>query len=150
MSTEGLNLQNNIEGLILGRFNGGHSGTVLPGESFTKSQEFHLLHHFCISSLQQQCVKTVCEDDSGSENRGRGVGSPELQVLQDIDLLPHLIFVLSHLGRWEAVVVQGVPPLLNLTLHSSCGLIFGRLDTTRWEPLAIMTNYSALINNSNK
>ena len=43
----------------------------------------------------------------------------------------------SHLGQWEAVVVEGVPLLLNLTLHSSCGLIFGRLDSTRWSPLNI-------------
>ena len=140
-------MQNDIEGLVLGKFNGRHSGTLLTAETFTKTQEFYLSCNFCICSLQQQFVKPVSQDHSGSENKGRGVGPPELEVLINnlqhcIHFLPHLPSVsqctslLSHLGRWEAVVVEGVPLLLNLTLHSSCGLIFGRLDTTRWQPLS--------------
>ena len=50
------------------------------------------------------------------------------------------LFLFSHLGQWEAVVVEGVPLLMNLTLHSSCGLIFGRLDTTRWLAFNICHN----------
>ena len=130
MSTEGLNLQSNVEGLVLGNFNGGHSGNYTPGDSFTKTKEFDPFHNFCICSLQQQFVD---KDNSGGENKGGGVGSPELQVFQLI--YSHVSFLCqSHLGGWEAVVVEGGPPLLNLTLHSSCGLIFGRMDKTRWQP----------------
>ena len=51
------------------------------------------------------------------------------KIIYFLEGSPNLIC--SHLGHWEAVVVEGVPLLLNLTLRATCGLIFGRMDTTR-------------------
>ena len=97
MSTDGLNLQNDIEGLVLGKFNGRHSGTLLNAELFTNTQELYLFCNFCICSLQQQFVKPVSQDHSGSENKGRGVGPPELQVLgnylQNFIYLPSISYL---------------------------------------------------------
>ena len=79
MSTGGLNLQNDIDGQVLGKFNGRNSGAFNPGYlllSFIDCQ--NLIISFC--SLQQQFIWTVGEDYSCSEDKGRGVGSPKFKV----------------------------------------------------------------------
>ena len=61
------------------------------------------------------------------------MGASKFQVFIIIDSIKSKLTLFnSHLGQWEAVLVEGVPTLLNLTLYSSCGLIFGRLGSTRW------------------
>ena len=135
-------MQNDIGGLVLGKFNGRHSGTLPPGlvnhsPKFKNFTVFFVIFAFAVSSsnLSSLSVRTTVvvktEGEVWIHQNSRFWMTICTNPFPPMPA-PSLIILLSHLGRWEAVVVvEGVPLLLNLTLHSSCGLIFGRLGTTR-------------------
>ena len=85
-------------------------------------------------SSRQQSHESAYKNHSGNEHQRRIMGASKFQVfiiIDSITIKSKLTLFNSHLGQWEAVLVEGVPTLLNLTLYSSCGLIFGRLGSTR-------------------